>query len=536
MTLSISSFKRMAESRSNWLVTLVTSAFVSALCVLRFSDTVADPDLWGHVRFGQDILRSGVIIQPDSYSYRTAGQPWINHEWLSELCFASVDKVLGPPGIVLLKLVLTIPIFAISNLYFRRHGLGLGRSLMILVIVSVPMGMGLGTIRPQVFTYHLFFIELLLLVGATGDRIHRLWGLPIVFAVWVNLHGGVLAGVGVAGLWILMRMIELIRAKTIIGIRRVVALAHLVILGLFCILALLLNPYGSDLLVFLLRTATVPRPEIQEWKPLALISLPGQFYLVLLMIGVVALVHSQRQRSASSILVLAVTAVLPIIAARHYPLFALVLIVMAGGHIADAWNRWWPPRSMSGRLELRLAAFGLFATVILIGLAIPRLGCIRIDSAYFPFPARAVALLQRSGFQGNVAVPFDWGEYLIWHLGPLVKVSNDGRRETIYSDRVYRDSQNFDRGTGVWDAILNTPPPTDLVLVPNGSPTANLLGRTEGWLTLYQDKFCLIFVRKGLPSIELIVSTPIPNLPDNGEGICFASPSRTKTGHDQRMP
>ena len=29
---------------------------------------------------------------------------------------------------------------------------------------------------------------------------------------------------------------------------------------------------------------------------------------------------------------------------------------------------------------------------------------------------------------------FNWGEYAIWHLGPTLKVSLDGRRETVYSD------------------------------------------------------------------------------------------------------
>jgi hypothetical protein len=33
-------------------------------------------------------------------------------------------------------------------------------------------------------------------------------------------------------------------------------------------------------------------------------------------------------------------------------------------------------------------------------------------------------------------LPFNWGEYAIWHFGPRLRVSIDGRRETVYSDRV----------------------------------------------------------------------------------------------------
>src|SRR5207248_600661 len=102
-------------------------------------------------------------------------------------------------------------------------------------------------------------------------------------------------------------------------------------------------------------------------------------------------------------------------------------------------------------------------SLLLMALSVPRFGCIRVEPGYFPFPARAVAWLKQSGIRGNVAVPFDWGEYVLWHLGPGIRVSIDGRRETIYSDKAYRQSLDFERGTGVWDALLKTAP-TDLVL------------------------------------------------------------------------
>jgi hypothetical protein len=35
---------------------------------------------------------------------------------------------------------------------------------------------------------------------------------------------------------------------------------------------------------------------------------------------------------------------------------------------------------------------------------------------------------------GRVVTFFDWGQYAIWHVGPALRVSMDGRRETVYSD------------------------------------------------------------------------------------------------------
>lgn len=60
------------------------------------STTIADPDLWGHVRFGQDMLAARGIPAADPYSYLTAGQPWINHEWLTEVVLAGAFVRPGP--------------------------------------------------------------------------------------------------------------------------------------------------------------------------------------------------------------------------------------------------------------------------------------------------------------------------------------------------------------------------------------------------------------------------------------------------------
>jgi hypothetical protein len=492
-----------------------------------FSDTVADPDIWGHVRFGQDILRTGSIVQEDTYSYRTAGQPWIDHEWLSEVIFAGLYDRAGPRGLIVFKVLISLLVLGLCSASLHRRGLGPYGSALLLIVICIPFRLGLGTIRPQMFTYLLFALQLLLIEGAGRGRESGLWALPILFAVWVNLHGGVLAGVGVLILWIAARVVERLRDPTGPPSRRLGAFVRLGLLGAACGCALLLNPYGAGLVRFLLHTATVPRPEVGEWTPLGLISLPGQFYLGLLAIGILGLAGSSRRRRPEIVLIFGAAALLPLIAYRHYPLFALTLVILGGEHIADAADRWrLPRRSGSSPSRRGLAALSLLASLLLLALAPPRLACIRVEPYDFPCPARAVVLLKQSGLRGNLAVPYDWGEYALWHLGPQIKVSMDGRRETAYSDAEYRRSRDFEQGTGVWDALLKAEPSTDLVLAPSASPTTNLLSRTRGWLPVHQDTLCTLFVRAGFPGLSRIVQTPVPSLPDDGAGLCFPGPSR----------
>ena len=516
----------MTPVRSRFHFVFDPTIFLIGFGLFWFSHTLADPDLWGHIRFGQDILRTGSIIQTDTYSYRTGEQPWINHEWLSEVIFAVLYNLQGPTALIVLKVLVSLLILGLSCAHLRCLGLGPRSSVLLLILICIPFRMGLGPIRPHIFTYLIFFIQLLLLRCAATGRLYLLWALPILYALWANLHGGVLAGVGVLGLWIVLRIFQQFARKSGSPIRIWIEVVQLAAVGLACGLALLVNPFRAELVYFLLRTATVPRPEILEWEPLTLMSLPGQIYLGLLTIGIAGLVGSHRRPAPDAILIFGVAALLPLIALRHYPLFALTLIVVTGEHIADVWNRWRPPPFFHFRHSPWLAGVGFLGSLVLIGLSLPRFGCIRVDRNACAVPARAVAFLQQTGVSGNMAVRFNWGEYVLWQLGPRVKVSIDGRRETIYSAEIYRQSLDFERGEGVWDALLKLSR-TDMVLVRIGSPTANLMVRTAGWLPLYQDKYCRLFIREGFIDIDEIVRTPIPSLPDDGDGLCFPAPGRT---------
>jgi hypothetical protein len=511
----------MPSTRANLRSTLYPSCILSGFFIFWFSDTIADPDLWGHVRFGQDILGTGLIVQADPYSYRTSPEFWINHEWLSEVIFAAIFNQAGPRGLIVFKVLAGLLIMGLTFAHLRRRGMGPYRSVLLLILLGIPFHMGLGTVRPQILTYLLFLVELLVLERTATGGEASFWALPLVFAVWVNLHGGVLAGAGVLLIWIPIRLHAVVVDDSRTGAEKLRDVTRLLLPGMAAGLALLLNPYGPVLIQFLLRTATVARPEIVEWAPLSLSSLPGFFYLGLLALAIYGLAASERRRGPESLLIFAVSAILALQSNRHYPLFAMSLVVLTGEHITDVVNRWRPlTRPIPGQRRL-LPALCVVCSLFLIGLSLPRFGCIRIKPFYTSFPARAVELLKRSGVQGNVAVPFGWGEYVIWHLGPGVKVSIDGRRETVYSDEVYRQSRDLERGSGRWDALLKSQPLTDLVLTANGSPTANLLSRTDGWTALYQDTYAVIFVRDGFPSLTRLLQTPVPALPDDGAQLCF---------------
>ena len=45
----------------------------------------ADPDLWGHVTYGKEVLRDGHLHETTTWSYAVNDFRWVNHENIAEL-------------------------------------------------------------------------------------------------------------------------------------------------------------------------------------------------------------------------------------------------------------------------------------------------------------------------------------------------------------------------------------------------------------------------------------------------------------------
>jgi hypothetical protein len=110
----------MKLSTRNWRDISILCFLGSALFYV-FSRTSADPDLWGHIRFGEDLWRTGKIVRQDIYSYLTGDQLWINHEWLSEAIFYAVFAGAGSAGLIVFKSCLSLLIVGIIYCHLRQQ-------------------------------------------------------------------------------------------------------------------------------------------------------------------------------------------------------------------------------------------------------------------------------------------------------------------------------------------------------------------------------------------------------------------------------
>ena len=396
------------------------------------------------------------------------------------------------------------------------------RAAILALIFTLSLIPYLAAVRPQAFTFLVFLLVLIVLERADRGERRWLWFGPPLVAFAANLHGGVLASAGLFLLWLVLSLSSVaFRERSLAAICAQPNRA-IIFVGVITIAAIFFNPYGIQLLFFLLRTATVPRPEIGEWQPIALMSVEGLVYVFFLALALTGLMFSRKERSPVLITLFACTALLPLIASRHMPLFGLTCAILTGHHVADVWDRTSPVLSMYGNHESQSVWFTAASFVIALGAimaSLPNFQCIRMDGRE-TFPVKAVALLKQSNAAGNIAVHFDWGEYVLWHLGPRIKVSIDGRRETVYSERSYAENLRFTGGLGNWDEILEKHE-TDLVFVSKTFPVFNLMQLKPGWTRVYEDPMSGLFVRLGSPLEEEIRLTKEPDVSYMGAGSCF---------------
>ena len=148
-------------------------------------------------------------------------------------------------------------------------------------------------------------------------------------------------------------------------------------------------------------------------------------------------------------------------------------------------------------------AMQIAALAVAIGLGLAgwrqreSLTCVRLDGPWMP-EREAGAFIAANRLTGRLLTWFDWGQYAIWHFGPGLKVSLDGRRETVYSDAfVTRHLQLYydpEKATKLLDDLR-----ADYAWLPLSTPLTATLNRS-GWHRLYTGPISVVFSRADSPA------------------------------------
>jgi hypothetical protein len=475
----------MPSPRHLLTAVLITSTAIALL------GTTADPDLWGHVRFGQDIIHTHSLPSADPYSF-TSDRPWINHEWLAEVGMAVAFDTAGTIGLNVFRLA-TIALTLVF-VWLALHGAEPLRRLQFTAIAGLGVLLRVHPVRPQVFSVLLFAVMLWLITRAERrNSFGPLLWIPVVLAAWVNLHGGWIVGLGTFGLWIAGTVLT----PRVSSRRRV----QLVLIGMVAVLATAINPYGADMWRFLAETVRVDRPMISDWEPTY--SLPSGFaalWLVPAAIAAFAVMRAPRQVNRVHTLVVLLLGVAALRVSRLDAFFALATVIFYGPLLSRASEG--TDRSPA-LIDDRLRRLGVATmAVVVAGVGVWQLPRITIPPGN-PEP-EAARYMREHRLEGRMLTWFDWGEYAIWHLSPRIKVSIDGRRETVYTNRVTTDHFKFYAGAPGFEDYPDRIA-ADYVWLPRSLPVVERL-EAHGWRVVFEGPVSALLTRSDRPEAARVTA------------------------------
>ncbi len=261
-----------AEKTPAWvrvaLPSITDLIFVALLAMLVLTPLsvrlLGDAGIGWHIRTGQQILATHSIPRVDSFSSTMAGGPWFAWEWLYDVVVGQLEASMGLNGVVWLTAVTIATVFAWMFRLLMVRGTNIFVAL-VLVLLAVSASTIHFLARPHVlswlFTLAWFWIldssEPAVFAGVGSgkapERLRRMWLLPLLMVVWVNVHGGFLVGFVLLGAfflaagWSWLRVKEGSLEEVLQKNAATRRLRSLSAVGVLSVAASLVNPYGWKL-------------------------------------------------------------------------------------------------------------------------------------------------------------------------------------------------------------------------------------------------------------------------------------------------
>lgn len=482
----------------------------------------ADPDLWGHLRFGQGVLNTWHLTRHDPYSYSAARHVWNDHEWLSEVVLAFSYGALGIAGLKLMKFCCTAATIVLLAMNESETAAPATMQFWVLIASAVALGPELQ-FRPQLFTFIFLSATLWMLARDNYGRRAHLWLIVPLMVLWVNFHGGFFIG--------LVTLCVYTAVATTCDLYGGSGWNHgvrLLALTICAALATLVTPYGFDNWYAVTHTLHNPitRNLVLEWQPLLRVmsrhahSEQSGLALYLVVLGMMAafaltVALTPRRQDLPLVAIALVMIVAAFVSVRN---MALAIIAINGPlthHAALVAERMRSGRATPAASHGRGIAW-LANQVVLTVIAVVLMAHTGLFSSRLPegiaYPAGAVAFMKDHGLHGNLLGDFNWGEYLIFHMAPESKVFIDSRYDLVYPQKVIQDYATFYSGLPGANAVIDSYPHEFVLILPDCAVYPVMTARTD-WKLVYRDQNAALFARAGspaasLPHIPVVASAP----------------------------
>jgi hypothetical protein len=475
-----------------------------------------------HIRNGQLMLQTHSITRVDPFSATMSGQPWYAWEWLYDVLIAAIHHVFGLNGVVFYTAaIMAVTFVLVFHLALRRGG-----SLPITFFLLV-LSLGASAVhflaRPHVLSWLFTVIWFELLDSAASgeepEKDRRLFWLPALMLLLVNLHGGFVVGFALLGVYLVGGGVQYFTCpEQRQGIRS--WLKRLGLVSVLSMLASFINPYGYKLHLHIYRYLSdrFLMNHVSEFLSPDFHGVAQQCFAVLLLVTVAALASARRKLEPSQLLVILLAAYSGLYASRNLPVSSMLLVLIVAPLLSEAvakagenaeltaWLRGLLSRVHSfslrmEKLEMHFQGHVWIVLAFVLGLWAcmngGRLGSVQLLNAYFDekrYPVEAAELIAKRDIQEPIFCPDQWGGYLIYRLYPQTKVLVDDRHD-LYGDQFFKDYLTIVFIQPEWEKLLDEKK-VNWILVEKNSSLGTILAQTRGWKLIHEDQTAVLFHRE----------------------------------------
>jgi hypothetical protein len=495
--------KELSSLRFERLVAAIAFLGVAAMAA-RVS---ADSDTFWHLRAGAWILEHREVLRADPFSLTRNGEPWEYPGWLAEIALYGAFRAFGYAGLNLLTAASVVAAFAL--LWPTLEGPALLKAF-VLCLAAVTSAV-YWSARPQILSFALAAAFLFVLEKWRDAGIRRLWVLPVLIALWANLHGGFVIGFLLLFIYLAGALVEIGREVFFSGVAlpnawraRKVEVIGLVGAVLLSVAAVGVNPDGPSMLLYPFKTVSIGvlQDYIQEWQSPNFHRLEVQPFLWMLLLGSLAFALSTRTKRASELIGFLGFAAMGLLAGRNIALFALVAAPPLSRHAGSAIEplvrriRRGPDVPPGTARLLNTALFVLALIAAAIKIAIPLGGEVNRQAIRERLPVAAADWIREHRPVGPLFNSYNWGGYILWALYPEYPSFVDGRTD-LFDDEILSDYLLTWRAEPGWEEVFARWG-IRLALLEPGAPLVLAL-EMSGWERLYEDDQAIVMGRPGPP-------------------------------------
>ena len=438
-------------------------------------------DLWARLIVGERFIEHGILPFKDFLSF-TPTHPWYDHEYGSGTVFYLILKYFGSFGFILFQTIamagtvfFTIKIQQLQKNHYPKSLIA-GSVFLVLFY-----GLNIHLVRCQLFSFFLFSVFLYIL---EKDRIHKtglLWLIPVLTIIWNNLHGGIVAGLGLIGIYTVGSVLEKKEWK-----RYFYALV-------LSFISLIINPYGVVYLKFLFSAATMTRKYVVEWWNIFCPrhTINYTIYAVYPIFGLISKIYysiKTKKYDYTKFLVLFATIFEGFLHVKLLSLAVIAVSALCYNEMFYFVNKYIKP--VLYKLEKIL-----YIVIIILGLTIPFYSPTVPRADFSKFPLKEVEFLRINNLQGNIVTSFGHGSFVSYKLYPNNLIYLDGRYEEVYNDKEFLALRDYELVEPNWKELINTYSP-DILMPLKSVDVYDSLKKDKDWELIYEGSQCGIFINR----------------------------------------